>query len=76
MTGTCSQVPNITVCHVIQLTGIDISHEKIIRIVRPLNPNNAHCCDEISVRMIRFSDDALDCHLQLYSLTAIKMAIS
>ena len=36
-----------------------ISEDKILKIIRSLNPNKAHGWDEISVRMIRLSDDAL-----------------
>ena len=36
-----------------------ISDEKILKIIRSLNSNKAHGCDEISVRMIKLSDAAL-----------------
>ena len=36
-----------------------ISEEKILNIIRSLNPNKAHGWDEISVRMIKLSDTAL-----------------
>ena len=36
-----------------------ISDEKILNIIRSLNPNKAHGWDEISVRMIKMSDVAL-----------------
>ena len=45
-----------------------ISDEKILRIIRSLNPNKAHGWDEISVRMIKLSDAAL--------VTPLKMIFS
>ena len=36
-----------------------ISDEKILKIIRSLNPNKAHGWDEISVRMIKLSDATL-----------------
>ena len=36
-----------------------LSEEKILNIIRSLNPNKAHGWDEISVRMIKLSDAAL-----------------
>ena len=45
-----------------------ISEEKILNIIRALNPNKAHGWDEISVRMIKFSDVALVNPLKIYEL--------
>ena len=36
-----------------------ISEEKILAIIRSLNPNKAHDWDEISIRMIKLSDASL-----------------
>ena len=41
------------------ISDFAISEEKILNIIRSLNPNKAHGCDEISVRMIKLRDDAL-----------------
>ena len=41
------------------LTEFHLSDEKILKIIRSLNPNKAHGWDEISVRMIKMCDSAL-----------------
>ena len=47
------------------ISDFAISEEKILNIIRSLNPNKAHGCDEMSVRMIKLSDDALVLPLSL-----------
>ena len=47
------------------LSNFHISDEKILRIIRSLNPNKAHGWDDISVRMIKMSDEALVVPLRL-----------
>ena len=52
----------------INLTLIEtfvISEEKILNIIRSLNPNKAHGWEEISVRMIKLSDGALVLRLKI-----------
>ncbi len=56
---TGSELPPISVPNVPQLTEFSISDEKILNIIRSLNPNKAHGWDEISVRMIKICDVAL-----------------
>ena len=41
------------------LNDFTISDEKILKIIRSLNPNKAHGWDDISIRMIKLCDDAL-----------------
>ena len=41
------------------INDFDISEEKILNIIRSLNPNKAHGWDEISIRMIKLSDASL-----------------
>ena len=48
-----------------QLNDFVISEEKILNIIRSLNPNKAHGWDEISVRMIKLSDSALVIRLKI-----------
>ena len=56
---TGSEIPqNIPVAASL-LNDFVISDEKILKIIRSLNSNKAHGCDEISVRMIKLSDAAL-----------------
>ena len=62
---TGSTVPNDVLFHAPQLTTFHISDEKILRIIRSLNPNKAHGWDDISVRMIKISDEALVVPLRL-----------
>ena len=62
---TGSAVPNDVPFHVPPLSNFHISDEKILRIIRSLNPNKAHGWDNISVRMIKISDEALVVPLRL-----------
>ena len=62
---TGSAVPNDVPFHVPLLSNFHISDEKILRIIRSLNPNEAHGWDNISVRMIKISDEALVVPLRL-----------
>ena len=41
------------------LEDVFISEDKILTIIRSLNPNKVHGWDEISIRMIRLGDAAL-----------------
>ena len=43
----------------VPLTDFVISEEKIMNIIRSLNPNKTHGWDEISIRMIKLSDASL-----------------
>ena len=56
---TGSEIPQDTPVTTTLLTDFVISEEKILNIIRSLSPNKAHGWDEISVRMIKLSDDAL-----------------
>ena len=56
---TGSELPPTLVPNAPLLTDFSISDEKILNIIRSLNPNKAHGWDDISVRMIRICDDAL-----------------
>ena len=41
------------------LDFLDIDDHKILRAIRNLNPNKAHSCDEISIRMLKIGDDSI-----------------
>ena len=56
---TGSEIPNDLPVTASQLREFVISDEKILRIIRNLNPNKAHGWDEISVRMIKMCDSSL-----------------
>ena len=62
---TGSAVPNDVPLHIPPLSNFHISDEKILRIIRSLNPNKVHGWDNISVRMIKISDEALVVPLRL-----------
>ena len=56
---TGSEIPHDMPVPVALINEFSISDEKILNIIRSLNPNKAHGWDEISVRMIKLSDAAL-----------------
>ena len=56
---TGSEIPQDIPVTTTLISDFAISEEKILNIIRSLNPNKAHGCDETSVRMIKLSDDAL-----------------
>ena len=57
--NTGSEIPQDTPITTTRISDLFISEEKILNIIRSLNPNKAHGWDEISVRMIKLSDVAL-----------------
>ena len=57
--NTGSEIPQDTPITTTRISDFFISEEKILNIIRSLNPNKAHGWDEISVRMIKLSDVAL-----------------
>ena len=56
---TGSEIPQDIPVTTTVISDFAISDEKILNILRSLNPNKAHGWDELSVRMIKLSDDAL-----------------
>ena len=54
----CSEIPQDVPLTTTLISDFAIE-EKILNIIRLLNPNKAHGWDEVSVRMIKLSDDAL-----------------
>ena len=56
---TGSEIPKFNSPIASPLTEFAISDEKILRIIRSLNPNKAHGWDDISIWMIKVCDDAL-----------------
>ena len=57
--NTGSEIPQDIPITTTRISDFFISEEKILNIIRSLNPNKAHGWDEISVRMIKLSDVAL-----------------
>ena len=60
-----SAVPNNVLFHAPPLSNFHISDEKLLRIIRSLNPNKAHGWDDNSVRIMKISDEALVVPLRL-----------
>ena len=60
-----SKIPDHTSINPIRIDSVAISEQKILKIIRSLNPNKAHGWDEIYVRMIKLSDTALVAPLKL-----------
>ena len=56
---TGSEIPRNNPVNATLLTEFHLSDEKILKIIRSLNPNKAHGWDEISARMIKMCDSAL-----------------
>ena len=56
---TGSEIPSEVQPNPTSINDFAISEEKILNIIRSLNPNKAHGWDEISIRMIKLSDVAL-----------------
>ena len=50
------------------LDFIDIDDHKILRAIRTLNPNKAHGCDNISIRILEICDDSIVLPLHLFFL--------
>ena len=42
-----------------RLNSLDFNEDEIIKIIRALNVNKAHGCDDISIRMIKICDKSL-----------------
>ena len=62
---TGSEIPKFNSPIASPLTEFTISDEKILRIIRSLNPNKAHGWDDISIHVIKVCDDALLLPLRL-----------
>ena len=56
---TGSELPQHNPLPTSSIDDFNISEEKILNIIRSLNPNKAHGWDEISIRMIELSDASL-----------------
>ena len=72
---TGSEIPSDLPVTASQLREFVISEEKILRIIRNLNPNKAHGWDEISVRMIKMRDNSLIIPLKLIFQNCLRHGI-
>ena len=72
---TGSQLPQHIPATLTQLNDFIISEEKILNIIRSLNPNKAHGWDGISLRMIKLSDSALVIPLKIIFENCLRQGI-
>ena len=72
---TGSQIPQHTFPIAPPLTDFVISSEKILSIIRTLNPDKAHGWDDISVRMIKLCDKALVFPLKLIFENCLRQGV-
>ena len=57
------------------INDVAISEEKILAIIRSLNPNKAHGWDEISIRMIKLSDASLVTPLKIIFTNCLRNGV-
>ena len=72
---TGSEIPLETQGNPILINDFVISDEKILKIIRSLNPNKAHGWDEISIRMIKLSDVALVSPLKIIFTNCLRRGV-
>ena len=70
-----SEIPSDIPVTATQLREFVISDDKILKIIRNLNPNKAHGWDEISVRMIKLCDESLIIPLRLIFENCLRYGI-
>ena len=57
------------------INDFNISEEKILNIIRSLNPNKAHGRDDISTRMIKISDASLLTPLKMIFVNCLRHSV-
>ena len=57
------------------ISDLNISEEKILNIIRSLNPNKAHGWDEISIRMIKINDASLLTPLRIIFTNCLRQGV-
>ena len=72
---TGSEIPQDIPLTTTLISDFAISDEKILNILRSLNPNKAHGWDEISVRMIKLSDDAVVLPLKIIFTNCLRRGL-
>ena len=72
---TGSEIPQDAPVPATLISDFIISEEKILSIIRSLNPNKAHGWDEISVRMIKISDAALVIPLKIIFTNCLRSGL-
>ena len=72
---TGSEIAQDTRVTATRISDFVISDEKILNIIRSLNPNKAHGWDEISVRMIKLSDVSLVLPLKIVFTNCLRRGL-
>ena len=72
---TGNEIPLETQRNHILINDFVISDEKILKIIRSLNPNKAHGWDEISIRMMKLSDVALVTPLKIIFTNCLRRGV-
>ena len=72
---TGSEIPQDTPGIPTQIEDFAISEEKILKIIRSLNPNKAHGWDGISTRMIKLSDASLVTPLKIILTNCLRSGV-
>ena len=72
---TGSEIPQDTPGIPTQIEDFAISEEKILKIIRSLNPNKAHGWDGISTRMIKLSDASLVTPLKIIFTNCLRSGV-
>ena len=72
---TGSEVPQQIPVPTSLINDFNISEEKILNIIRSLNPNKAHGWDEISIRMIKISDVSLLTPLKIIFTNCLRQGV-
>ena len=73
--NTGSEIPQDDPVTTTLISHFVISEEKILNIIRSLNPNKAHGWDEISVRMIKLSDASLVLPLKIIFTNCLRSGL-
>ena len=73
---TGGEVPGQLLYSAPPLAKFQIAEEKILNIIRSLNPNKTHVWDDISVRMIKICDDSLVLPLELIFEHCLRRGVS
>lgn len=72
---TGSEIPQDTPATTTMISDFVICEEKILNIIRSLNPNKAHGWDEISVKMIKLSDISLVLPLKIIFINCLRRGL-
>ena len=75
-TDTVSELPQHIPVPTSLINDFNISEEKILNIIRSLNPNKAYGWDEISIRMIEISDVSLLTPLKIMFTNCLRHVVS